>query len=195
MSRTLRTSAIRALAGTGLLVLALLALAFVLPDASRELLTQQRSASQAKRALADQVARLGRLRQDVDLIRAGQKTLEGLEAGMPKGSVSELQWRVNQVLHELARKEGIRLQSVRYGAPSREGTKASDIEMVDVEFQAIGVYQSLKKFMLAVEGSGLPFGVSSARLEESPEGARQTVILRAFRRTTAPADDAARGEA
>lgn len=194
MSRHIRTSAIRAAAGGGLILLAAAAAAFVLPDASRELEAKRRSATAAKQALAQQMNRLTKMQEDVDLVRAGQKVLANLEAGMPKGTIGELQWKVNQVLHDLGKREGVRIQSVRYGAPAREGAKGADIENVDVEFQAVGVYPSLKKFMHALEGSGLPFGVSSARLEESAEGARQTVILRAFRRTTAK-DDAKRGEA
>ncbi len=194
MSRHIRTSGIRAAAGGGLALLALVAAVFVLPDASREREAKRRSATAAKQALSQQMGRLGKMQEDVDLVRGGQKVLANLEAGMPKGSVGELQWKVNQVLHDLSKKEGTRLQSVRYGAPAREGAKGTDIENVDVEFQAVGIYQSLKKFMHALEGSGLPFGVSSARLEEGPEGARLTVTLRAFRRATGK-DESRRGEA
>lgn len=194
MSRHIRTSAIRAAVGGGLVLIAILAAAFVLPDASRELDAKRRSSTAAKQALAAQMGRLAMLQEDVDLVHAGQKVLANLEAGMPKGTIGELQWKVNQVLHDLARKEGVRILSVRYGAPSKEGSKSADIENVDVEFQAVGIYQSLKKFMHALEGSGLPFGVSSARLEESAEGARQTVTLRAFRRATLK-DEPRRGEA
>ena len=54
---------------------------------------------------------------------------------------------------------------------------------MDVEFNATGVYMNLKAFMLALEGSKLPFAVVSAKLEESPEGAHLTITLRAFRQS------------
>jgi hypothetical protein len=48
--------------------------------------------------------------------------------------------------------------------------------------------------MLALEGSRLPFAVVSAKLDESPDGAQLTVVLRAFRQITGPAADALAGE-
>jgi hypothetical protein len=54
-----------------------------------------------------------------------------------------------------------------------------------VEFTAIGVYKNLKSFMHALEGSGQPFGASTVKLDESPEGGRLSVTLRAFRQTSA----------
>ena len=55
-----------------------------------------------------------------------------------------------------------------------------------MEFNATGVYMNLKSFMLALEGSKLPFAVVGAKLEESPEGAHLTITLRAFRQTRRP---------
>jgi hypothetical protein len=40
--------------------------------------------------------------------------------------------------------------------------------------------------MLALEGSGVPFAVRDGRLEESPEGARLDIVLRAFRKASGP---------
>ena len=103
-----------------------------------------------------------------------------------KGSAGELQWNLSKTLHELARKHGLRLLTVKYGLPSREGTRGSDLEAVDVEFVTVGVYANHKAFMLELEGSGLPFAVRDGRLEESPEGARLDIILRAFRKAGGP---------
>ena len=63
-----------------------------------------------------------------------------------------------------------------------------------MEFNALGVYQSLKSYMLALEGSGLPFAVGAVKLDESPEGARLSVVLRAFRKA-GPAKASEAGEA
>jgi hypothetical protein len=71
---------------------------------------------------------------------------------------------------------------VKYGLPSREGARGTDLEAVEVEFVALGVYASHKAFMHDLEGSGLPFAVRDGRLEESPEGARLNIVLRAFRK-------------
>ena len=83
--------------------------------------------------------------------------------------------------------------TVKYGLPSKEGARGSDLEAVEVEFVALGLYADHKSFMLELEGSGLPFAVRDGRLEESPEGARLNIILRAFRKTGTP--DREEGEA
>ncbi len=57
---------------------------------------------------------------------------------------------------------------------------------MEVEFVALGVYANHKAFMLDLEGSGLPFAVRDGRLEESPEGARLDIVLRAFRKANGP---------
>ena len=108
------------------------------------------------------------------------KHLEELEEDA-FGQRRQLQWELSQILFEKAKENGVRLQTVKYGLPSREGAKGTDLESIDVEFTVLGIYQAMKPFMLAIEGSGLPFAVGSARLEESPEGARLSVSLRAFR--------------
>jgi hypothetical protein len=75
---------------------------------------------------------------------------------------------------------------VKYGQASREGTKGSGLESIEVEFVAVGLYANHKAFMLDLEGSGLPFAVRDGRLEESPEGARLDIVLRAFRKAGTP---------
>jgi hypothetical protein len=102
--------------------------------------------------------------------------------------VGKLHWKLSQTLFELTKKHQVRLISVKYGPPTREGSKGSALESVDVEFNATGVYMNLKSFMLALEGSKLPFAVVAAKLEESPEGAHLTITLRAFRQSSGPAD-------
>jgi hypothetical protein len=102
---------------------------------------------------------------------------------------------MSRTLHSLALKHGVRLQSVKYGLPNRENAKGTDLESIDVEFTVLGVYSSIKPFMLALEGAGQGFAVGGARLEESPEGARLNVTLRAFRRGAAAPKDGEGGEA
>ena len=89
------------------------------------------------------------------------------------------------MLHNLTTKAGVQLQSVKYGQPSKEESKGTGLEAMQVEFTVTGLYPNIKAFMRALEGSGLPFAVEDARLEESPEGARLTGTLRAFRKVTA----------
>jgi hypothetical protein len=105
---------------------------------------------------------------------------------MPDRSAGRLQWELSRRLFDLAQKYGVRLQSLKYGTPTREGVKGTDLEILDVEFTASGIYQNLKPFMLGLEDireNPLPFAIAGAKLEESPEGARLSVTLRAFRRS------------
>ena len=185
MSATLRQSQIRLYAGGGLVVLAILVGAFILPEASDQLARNQRAVREAQAALARQKDELQDFRRINQQVSTGRAAIETLERDMPKGSVGELQWAMSRTLHDLALKHNVRLQSVKYGLPNREGAKGTDLESIDVEFTVLGVYASLKPFMLALEGSGQGFAVGAARLEESPEGARLGVTLRAFRRGAA----------
>jgi Tfp pilus assembly protein PilN len=159
---------------------------FLLPDASQQLTQKLKAKQEAELSRNQQVQRLQELQQLADRIRRGRETLADLEARLPRGSAGELQWNLSRTLHELATKHGLRLQSVKYGLPSREGTRGSDLEAVEVEFVALGVYASHKAFMLDLEGSGLPFAVRDGRLVESPEGARLNIVLRAFRKAGGP---------
>ncbi len=178
---TLRTSSIRAAMGGVLLLAALGVALFVLPDASRRRDEQEKARKEAKSLLLVQIQQLAERQVLVDRLALDQKHLEDLEKKMPSGSVGQLQWELSQILFEKAKENGVRLQTVKYGLPSREGAKGTDLESIDVEFTVLGIYPAMKPFMLAIEGSGLPFAVGSARLEESPEGARLSVSLRAFR--------------
>lgn len=159
---------------------------FLLPDASQQLAQKQRAKREAEVGRNQQVQRLQELQQLADRIRRGQETLADLEGRLPKGSAGELQWNLSKTLHAMAQKHGLRLQTVKYGLPSREGAKGTDLEAVEVEFVALGVYANHKAFMRDLEGSGLPFAVRDGRLEESPEGARLNIVLRAFRKTGSP---------
>lgn len=186
MSTPLRASRLRlALGGLGLALG--LGVAFVLlPDASQQRAQKLKARQEAELARNRQVQQLQELQQLADRIRRGREALENLEARLPRGSAGELQWDLSKTLHGLAKKHALRLQSVKYGLPSREGVKGSDLEAVDVQFVALGVYASHKAFMLDLEKSGLPFAVRDGRLEESPEGARLDLVLRAFRKAGAP---------
>jgi Tfp pilus assembly protein PilN len=186
MSSPLRSSRLRLALGALGLVLGLGVAFFLLPDASQQLAQKLKAKQEAERNRNQQVQQLQELQQLADRIRRGRDTLENLEARLPRGSAGELQWSLSKTLHELAKKHGLRLLTVKYGLPSREGTRGSDLEAVDVEFVAVGVYASHKAFMLELEGSGLPFAVRDGRLEESPEGARLDIVLRAFRKAGGP---------
>jgi hypothetical protein len=159
---------------------------FVLPDASQQLAQKLKAKREAEFTRNQQVQQLKELQQLADRIRRGKDTLADLETRLPRGSAGELQWNLSKTLHALAQKHGLRLQTVKYGLPTREGAKGTDLEAVEVEFVALGVYANHKAFMLDLEGSGLPFAVRDGRLEESPEGARLNIVLRAFRKAGGP---------
>ena len=186
MSASLRASRIRLAVGGLGLVLGLAVAIFLLPDASQQLSQKRRARQEAEQARNRQAQQLADLQQLSDRIRRGRETLANLEAHLPKGSTGELQWDLSKTLHALADKHGLRLQSVKYSQASREGTKGSGLESIEVEFVAVGLYANHKAFMLDLEGSGLPFAVRDGRLEESPEGARLDIVLRAFRKAGAP---------
>jgi hypothetical protein len=186
MKCALRVSRIRLVAGGVLLGLALLTAFFVLPNASLQKFQKQKAADAAKNTLAAQNEKLAALEAEDQKFTLNRKHLEALLGSMPNQSAGTLQWGLSQKLYELAKKNNIRLQSMKYGAPAREESKGTDLEVLDVEFNAIGVYQNIKPFMLGLEDtqkSQFPFAVVNARLEESPDGARLSVTLRAFRRS------------
>ncbi len=182
MISVLRASRLRLGLGALGLILGLLVAFFLLPDASQQLSQQLRAKREAEQNRNQQVQQLQELQQLDDRIRRGRATLAELETKLPRGSAGDLQWNLSKTLHALSQKHGLRLQSVKYGLPSREGARGTDLEAVEVEFVALGVYASHKAFMHDLEGSGLPFAVRDGRLEESPEGARLNIVLRAFRK-------------
>lgn len=186
MSSSLRASRLRLGLGALGLLLGLGVAFLLLPDASQQLSQKLKAKREAELSRNQQILRLQDLQQLSDRLRRGRDTLADLEARLPKGSAGELQWSLSRTLHELAQKHGLRLQSVKYGLPSREGGRGSQLEALDVEFVALGLYASHKAFMLDLEGSGLPFAVRDGRLEESPEGARLNIVLRAFRKASGP---------
>jgi len=186
MTSPLRASRLRLALGILGMVSGLGVAFFLLPDASQQLAQKLRAKRDAELSRNQQVQQLQELQQLADRIQRGRETLADLEARLPRGTAGELQWNLSKTLHELAKKHGLRLQTVKYGLPSREGARGSDLEAVEVEFVALGVYANHKAFMLALEGSGLPFAVRDGRLEESPEGARLNIVLRAFRKAGGP---------
>ncbi|HNX93688.1 MAG TPA: hypothetical protein PKL14_00880 [Holophaga sp.] len=195
MNRLLRASTLRVAIGGGTLALALIAALFLLPSVSRDYHQKQRAEQNAQKALREREASLASLQAQADSIERSRTILEKTLGNMTSDSVSALHWRIHARLGELAKQHAVRLQAVKYGAPSREGAKGTDLESLDVEFTAVGVYQSLKPFMLDLEKSELPFAVAGAKLEESPDGARLTATLRAFRHSgSAPAATSGEGE-
>ena len=186
MISVLRASRLRLVLGILGLTLGLGVAFFLLPDASQQLSQQLKAKREAELNRNMKVQQLQELQQLDDRVRRGRTTLAELESRLPKGSAGELQWNLSKTLHALSQKHGLRLQTVKYGLPSREGARGTDLEAVEVEFVALGVYASHKAFMLDLEGSGVPFAVRDGRLEESPEGARLNIVLRAFRKAGAP---------
>ena len=194
MSSLPNRSLIRLIVGLVGLTAALIIALLIIPDATRSLEQEKRAKANAQAALTQRLQELKEFQDLATQIQQGRERLESLERNMPQGSIGTMQWTLSKTLHELAQKHGVRLQAVKYGLPNREGAKGTDLEAMDVEFNVSGIYENLKPFMLALEGSDLPFAVSSVRLEESPDGARLTVTLRAFRKG-APAMDEPREEA
>ncbi|WLT33004.1 hypothetical protein [Geothrix sp. PMB-07] len=190
MNTPLRASRLRLALGILASATGLAVAFFLLPDASQQLSQKLKAKREAELKRNQQVQQLQELQQLADRIRRGKETLADLETRLPRGSAGELQWNLSKTLHALTQKHGLRLITVKYGLPSREGAKGTDLEAVEVEFVALGVYANHKAFMLDLEGSGLPFAVRDGRLDESPEGARLTIVLRAFRKTGAEREEA-----
>jgi Tfp pilus assembly protein PilO len=186
MNSPLRASRLRLILGILGTVAGLGVAFFLLPDASQQLSQKLKAKREAEVSRNLQIQELQELQQLADRLRRGRDTLTDLETRLPRGSAGELQWSLSKTLHALTQKHGLRLVTVRYGLPTREGAKGSDLEAVEVEFVALGVYANHKAFMRELEGSGLPVAVRDGRLAESPEGARLTIVLRAFRKAGAP---------
>jgi Tfp pilus assembly protein PilO len=183
MNRSLRPSTARLIGGLLLLTAAFTIAFFMLPDASQKRIKQEKAFREARTQLETQEAELGKLKARAENIRASRERMEEVLSRMPQENEGQLKWKLSRALYDLSTTHGIRILAVKYGSPTREGAKGTDLESLDVEFVASGVYQSLKAFMHAFEGSHLPFGLASGKLEETPEGARLTISVRAFRRT------------
>jgi hypothetical protein len=187
VTATLRASKFRLAGGAVLAAAGLVIAVFVLPDASQKKVRTEQVLQDASRTFVRQVEELKAAQAEADRIKADRQSLDDLMQNMPVEGVGKLHWKLSQKLFELTRKHSVRLIGVKYGPPTREGSKGSVLESVDVEFNATGVYLNLKSFMLDLERSKLPFAVVGAKLEESPEGAHLTITLRAFRQSSAPA--------
>jgi len=172
--------------GLILLGLAGLVLLFMLPDAAQQRQQKRRASAQAKRTLEFESEKLNALERTDRKVTENRKRVASFLDSIPDQSIGALQWELSQRLHGLALAHGVRLQSLKYGSATKEGTKGTDLEVLAVEFTVIGIYQNLKPFMLGLEDphvGQIHFAVANAKLEESPDGARLNVILRAFRRT------------
>jgi len=180
----MKISAHRLCLGSALCALAALIAIFLLPNASGRTAKERKSAQEAQAALERQLGELSRHQDTLGQIHAGRQRIAELEEHMPKGDVGDLQYSLRNTLFKLAGESGVRLPNIKYGVPNKDGSKTTGIESLDVEFTAIGVYKNLKTFMHALEGSGQPFGTSTVKLDESPEGGRLSVTLRAFRHTS-----------
>ncbi|MDR1841904.1 MAG: hypothetical protein LBQ86_08300 [Holophagales bacterium] len=179
----MKSSASRLWLGIGLTALAVLVAIFLLPDASGKAAKERRSAQEAQVALERQLHELSEYQNMLDRIHEGRQRIAELEEHMPKGSVGNLQFSLRNTLFKLASESNVRIPNIKYSVPNKDGSKNTGIETLDVEFTAVGVYQNLKAFMLALESSDQPFGASTVKLDESPEGGRLSVVLRAFRQT------------
>jgi hypothetical protein len=190
MTVSLRTSSIRLIIGATLAVAGLAVLILVLPDASHKLGQRQRAATQARGSLDRARAELEAAQAESRRLQVNRAAMEELMGHLPAESVGQLTWKLSKALYDLSSKHQVHLVAVKYGGPAREGTKGMALESVDVEFTTTGVYTNQKAFMLALEASKLPFAVVSAKMDESPEGAHLTIVLRAFRQLTGAAAQA-----
>jgi hypothetical protein len=191
MTATLRASKFRLIGGVVLALAGLSIAVFLLPDASQKRRKTEQALKDANAAFGRQVSDFNAIKAEAERLEADRKAMDELMKNMPSEGIGKLQWTLSQKLYELAKKHGIRLVTVKYGASARDNAKGAALESVDVEFSANGLYQNLKPFMLALETSKLPFAVVAAKLEESPEGAHLSVTLRAFRQTQGGADTSA----
>lgn len=183
MNRTLRPSTYRLVGGLVLLLAALTVAVVLLPDANQKRIQQEKAAQAAKATLNAQEAELGKLKTRVENLRISRERMEETLGSLSQENEGQLKWKLSRALYDFSAASGTRIQAVKYGTPTREGAKGTDLEALDVEFVASGIYTNLKAFMFALEKSKLPFGLANGKLEESPEGARLTITLRAFRRT------------
>jgi hypothetical protein len=184
MNIGVKSSTHRLWLGAGLGTLAIIVAIFLLPNASGRATKERKSAQEAQTGLDRQLRELSEYQNMMDRIQAGRKRITDLEEHMPKGNIGDLQYSLRKTLFKLAGETGVNLPYIKYGVPNKDGSKNTGIETIDVDFTVIGVYQNLKKFMLALEGSDQPFGASSVKLDESPEGGRLSVVLRAFRQAS-----------
>lgn len=183
MNRTLRPSTYRLVGGLVLLLAALTVAVVLLPDANQKRIQQEKAAQAAKATLNAQEAELGKLKTRVENLRISRERMEETLGSLSQENEGQLKWKLSRALYDFSAASATRIQAVKYGTPTREGAKGTDLEALDVEFVASGIYTNLKAFMFALEKSKLPFGLANGKLEESPEGARLTITLRAFRRT------------
>ncbi|MBK8792453.1 MAG: hypothetical protein IPN59_04730 [Holophaga sp.] len=195
MNRTLRPSTYRLVGGLVLLLAALTVAVVLLPDANQKRIQQEKAAQAAKATLNAQEAELGKLKTRVENLRISRERMEETLGSLSQENEGQLKWKLSRALYDFSAASGTRIQAVKYGTPTREGAKGTDLEALDVEFVASGIYTNLKAFMFALEKSKLPFGLANGKLEESPEGARLTITLRAFRRTGITKADPAGEEA
>jgi len=184
MNVSMKSSYHRLWLGISLGVLAIIVAIFILPNASGKAAKERKSAQDAQAGLDRQLRELSEYQTMMDRINAGRKRIADLEEHMPKGNIGDLQFSLRKTLFKLAAESGVRLPYIKYGPPNKDGAKNTGIESIDVEFTVVGVYQNLKVFMLALESSDQPFGASSVKLDESTEGGRLSVVLRAFRQAS-----------
>jgi hypothetical protein len=182
---SIKTSTHRLWLGSALCAVGAIIAIFLLPSASGKAAKERKSAKEAQAILDRQLKELTGHQEMLDRIDVGRQRIAELEEHMPRGNVGDLQFSLRNTLFKLAGESSVRLPNIKYGIPNKDGSKNTGIETLDVEFTAIGVYKNLKAFMHALEGSGQPFGASTVKLDESPEGGRLSVTLRAFRHTSA----------
>ena len=185
MTGSLRASKLRLMGAASLALIGLVVTLFVLPDASQQQRQKEKALTLAARSNQSQMEDLKRAQAEAERIQAGQRALDQLLRTMPSEGLGQLQWKLSQGLYDLSRKHQVRLVAVKYGPPTHEGARGVPLESLDVEFNVTGIYQHLKSFMLALEGSRLPFAVVGAKMEETADGAHLTITLRAFRQTPA----------
>ncbi|MFM8234114.1 MAG: hypothetical protein ACKN9J_03380 [Holophagaceae bacterium] len=115
-------------------------------------------------------------------IHQGQDTLGRIQRLLPNQPSSQLHLALSGELHKLSKMHNVRLQNIKYSRSTKDVSKNLELESIESEFVVTGIYNDLRVFMRSLETAGLPYAVREARLEESSEGLRLTVNLRAFKK-------------
>ncbi len=163
-------------------ILCLLSIFIVIPQLRNSIANETKAQKDSAFDFTNKKNQLDSLIKLSDKMRQGQDSLVRIQSLLPNMPSSQLQLSLSRELHKLSRVHNVRLQSVKYARPSREGQKNTELESIESEFVTTGIYSDLRAFMLSLETAGLPYAVREARLEESPEGLKLTVNLRAFKK-------------
>ncbi len=168
--------------GFGFWILSFLLIFMIIPKISKTLEKERKVQLESASEFTKKTNQLNELVNLSDKIRQGQESLIRVQKALPNVLSSQLQLSLSEGLYKLSKKYNIRLESVKYARGAKEGQKNTELESVESEFIATGTYSELRAFMFSFETLGLAYTVRESRLEESSEGLRLTVNLRAFKK-------------